>query len=374
MEPGKSVLETLGLKPLFDNFFYQKKVLITGHTGFKGAWLSLWLQQLGAEVFGYSLEPPTDPNIFDLAEIGKGMVSHIDDIRNYSSLLAFMKKIEPNIVFHLAAQPIVRRSIQDPIETYSTNVTGTINLLEATRQVDSVNVLVNVTTDKCYKTSELLRGYTEDDPLGGDDPYSSSKACSEIVTAAYRTSFFSKGNISGNNVAIATARAGNVIGGGDWAEDRLIPDCIRAFLRGEKVLIRNKESVRPWQHVLEPLSGYLLLASKLSTDGSEYAEAWNFGPTESDTNSVGKVVSMLVEKWGESAEWETDESLQPDETLMLRLNTSKARSRLNWQPQWGLEKGLYKTIEWYKMFQKDDKGLLGITLNQIEEYEESFFA
>ncbi len=335
-----------GLEMMKD-FWKGKRVFITGHTGFKGAWLSLWLQSLGAQITGYSLEPPTIPNLFSTATVESGMKSIYGDIRNYEFLRTIVQECKPEIVFHLAAQSLVRKSYQNPLETYATNIMGTANLLEMVRHVDSIKAIVNVTSDKCYENKETTQGYREDDQLGGYDPYSNSKACAELITTAFRRSFF--GCEASREILIATARAGNVIGGGDWAEDRLIPDCIRAVAKGQKVVIRNPNAYRPWQHVLEPLYGYLLLAEKLFL-GERVDEGWNFGSEDGDVKSVEWIVNEMLQCWGENARWELDGGHHPHEAQYLKLDCSKAKKRLGWKPTWDLKKALNYTIAWYKAF------------------------
>lgn len=331
-------------------FWQGKRVLVTGHTGFKGGWLCLWLQSMGARVVGYSLAPPSNPNLFQAARVGTGMTSIIGDILDSTMLQSAMAEHAPEIVFHLAAQALVRRSYADPAQTYATNVMGTVNVLEAVRQSGSVKVMVNVTSDKCYENREWPWGYRESDPMGGYDPYSSSKGCAELVTAAYRNSFFNPARFGEHGVVLASARAGNVIGGGDWAEDRLIPDIIRAIGRGEAARIRYPNAIRPWQHVLEPLSGYLLLAQKLWSQGTPYAEGWNFGPGDDDARPVAWVVDKLVEQWGEGASWSLAEGAQPHEANYLKLDCSKARSALGWKPRWDLATALQNVAAWYKSY------------------------
>ena len=350
------------------SFWRGKRVFLTGHTGFKGSWLSLWLQQLGAELTGYSLNPPTQPSLFDKAVVGRGMRSIIGDIRDSVKLISAVRDAAPHIVIHMAAQPLVRRSYADPVETYSTNVMGTVHLLEAVRQCDSVRAVVNVTTDKCYENREWLWPYRENEAMGGYDPYSSSKGCAELVTAAYRTSYFNANDFAQHQVALASARAGNVIGGGDWAQDRLVPDIMAAFARKEPVLIRNPHAVRPWQHVLEPLRGYLTLAERLFTDGSSYAEAFNFGPREEDAQPVEWVVSKIAAKWGSSAVWNVDLGAHPHEASFLRLDISKASHRLNWRPVLNLDAALQLTVDWTRA-DLENKDLRGLTLAQINDYQ-----
>ena len=349
------------------SFWRGKKVFLTGHTGFKGGWLSLWLQQLGADVTGYALSPPTDPSLFEVAGVAGGMNSVIGDIRDGAVLMKAMQEAAPDIVIHMAAQPLVRRSYVDPVETYSTNVMGTVHLLEAVRQTKSVRAVVNVTSDKCYENKEWVWSYRENEPMGGFDPYSNSKGCAELVTSAYRNSFYDPAKYGEHGVALASARAGNVIGGGDWAEDRLIPDILSAISLGEPVLIRNPHSVRPWQHVLEPLSGYLQLAQKLFEDGVIYAEGWNFGPSDEDAKPVQWIVEQLTQKWGDGASWQTDKGDHPHEAHYLKLDCSKAKMKLDWQPRWHLGEALEMIVDWQRAWlAKED--MRRFTLNQIEQY------
>jgi CDP-glucose 4,6-dehydratase len=360
-------MEGLGVNP---SFWRGKKVFLTGHTGFKGSWLSLWLQQLGADLTGYALLPPTNPNLFDGAHVGQGMKSVIGDIREGALLANAMHEATPDIVIHMAAQPLVRRSYADPVETYSTNVMGTVHLLEAVRQTPSVRAVVNVTTDKCYENKEWVWGYRECEPMGGFDPYSSSKGCAELVTSAYRNSFFGANDQGRHGVALATARAGNVIGGGDWAEDRLIPDILRAITAGRPVNIRNPFATRPWQHVLEPLSGYLVLAERLYVDGSAFAEAFNFGPAEEDAKPVQWIVEQLTQQWGEGANWNLDGSTHPHEAHYLKLDCSKARASLGWRPRWRLGEALQAIVTWHKAqgALKSGQDMRALCLQQINVY------
>lgn len=345
-------------------FWKDKKVFLTGHTGFKGAWLSLWLQDCGAILAGYALAPNTKPNLFDAALVADGMESIIGDLRDLEKITKAMSDFSPDVVIHMAAQPLVRLSYMNPVDTYSTNVMGTVNLLEAVRRTPSVKAVVNVTTDKCYENKEWIWGYRENEPMGGYDPYSSSKGCSELVTAAYRNSFF---NYSGST-KIASARAGNVIGGGDWAEDRLIPDVLKAFENSEPVVVRNPSATRPWQHVLEPLSGYLVLAEHLYNDGDKYAEAWNFGPEDGDAQPVRVIIEYLVEYWGAGASWIHDESEQPHEAQLLKLDISKSKKLLQWGPTWTLYSALDCIVEWHKEWLKDGD-VKQISLEQIHRFE-----
>lgn len=355
------------------SFWSGKRVFLTGHTGFKGAWLSLWLQQLGAELTGYSLQPPTQPSLFDKAGVDREMRSIIGDIRDGVGLMSAVREAAPDIVIHMAAQPLVRRSYADPVETYSTNVMGTVHLLEAVRQCDGVRAVVNVTTDKCYENREWLWPYRENEAMGGYDPYSSSKGCAELVTAAFRNSYFNANDFAQHQVALASARAGNVIGGGDWAQDRLVPDIMAAFAREEPVLIRNPHAVRPWQHVLEPLRGYLTLAERLFTGGSSYAEAFNFGPREDDAQSVEWIVRNIAAKWGDTAVWGVDSGSHPHEASFLRLDISKASHHLNWRPVLNLDTALQLTVDWTRA-DLESKDLRVLTLAQINDYQARFAA
>ena len=345
-------------------FWNGKKVFLTGHTGFKGSWLSLWLQSCGTIITGYSLEPKIKLNLFDLALVENGMKSIIGDIRDLQKLKKTMIDFSPDMVIHMAAQPLVRTSYKDPEDTYSTNVMGTVNLFEAVRETSSVKAVVNVTTDKCYENKERTLGYSEDEPMGGNDPYSSSKGCSELITKAYRNSFFS----DYDSANIASARAGNVIGGGDWAEDRLIPDIFKSFKEKKPILIRNPNAIRPWQHVLEPLSGYLLLLEKLYSQGENWAQGWNFGPKDEDVKQVNKIVAYLIEKCGHKENYIKDNSTQPHEAQLLKLDISKAKHQLNWDPKWDLFKALDSIIEWNNGF-NNGEDIRTLTLKQINEFE-----
>jgi len=358
-------MEGLEVNPAF---WKGKRVLLTGHTGFKGSWLSLWLQSMGAQVVGYALAPPTNPSLFEVAEVGQGMTSIIGDIRDLEHLRAVFAEHRPEIVIHMAAQPLVRYSYIEPVETYSTNVMGTVNLLEAVRSTDSVKAVVNVTTDKCYENREWAWGYRENEAMGGYDPYSSSKGCAELVTAAYRNSYFHPEKYKTHSVALATGRAGNVIGGGDWAEDRLIPDIMRAITEGSPVNIRNPHAIRPWQHVLEPLSGYLLLAQKLYEEGAGYAEGWNFGPNDEDAKPVQWIVERLTKAWGEGASWVLDGGDHPHEAHYLKLDCSKAKMRLGWHPRWHLQTTLASTIRWNKQWIAGEN-MKTVSLQQITDYQ-----
>lgn len=324
-------------------FWRDKRVLLTGHTGFKGGWLSLWLQSLGANMRGVALAAPTRPSMFDVARVADGMEHRIADIRDFAAVKAQMDEFQPEIVLHMAAQPLVRLSYHQPVETYATNVMGTVHVLEAARQAGSVKAIVNVTTDKCYENREWVWGYREEEPMGGHDPYSNSKGCAELVSSAYRKSFLGKAGI-----AMATARAGNVIGGGDWAQDRLLPDILRALQQRQSVLIRNPHAIRPWQHVMEPLSGYLVLAERLYRHGQLDAEGWNFGPRDEDARPVQWIVERLCKTWGDGANWTLQPGEHPHEAGFLKLDISKARQRLGWAPRWTLETALERITEWHR--------------------------
>ncbi len=343
-------------------FWSGKRVFLTGHTGFKGGWLSLWLQSLGADVQGLALGPSGPHNLFTEANVAQGMASAIGDIRDLDTIKRTMAGFRPDIVIHMAAQPLVRLSYSEPVETYATNVMGTVHLLEAVRQTPGVRVVVNVTTDKCYENKEWAWGYREDEPMGGYDPYSNSKACAELVSSAFRQSFFQQGG-----PALATARAGNVIGGGDWASDRLVPDILRAFERNEPVVIRNPHSTRPWQHVLEPLAGYLTLAQRLWEGGAAFAEGWNLGPRDEDARPVQWIVEQLVDCWGRGARWQLDGGTHPHEANYLKLDISKARARLGWQPSWRLADALQHIVTWHQAW-LDQQDVRALCLKQIAQY------
>jgi CDP-glucose 4,6-dehydratase len=328
------------------SFWKGKKVYLTGHTGFKGSWLSLWLQNMGVIVKGYSLEVNTQPALFVQANVASEMKSEIGDIRNLEQLTKSMVSFSPDILIHMAAQPLVRLSYQEPVDTYTTNVIGTVNVLEAARKCSDLKAIISVTTDKCYENKEWEWGYRENEPMGGHDPYASSKGCAELVTSAYRRSFFS----TEHTASLASARAGNVIGGGDWAEDRLIPDILRAFEKSEPVVIRNPLSTRPWQHVLEPLSGYLVLAQELFLNGDEFAEGWNFGPKDEDCKPVSWILDKMVESWGGNASWSLDKKNSPHEAGFLKLDCSKAAIRLKWKPKWDLQLTLKSIVDWHQIY------------------------
>ena len=344
-------------------FWKDKKVFLTGHTGFKGSWLSLWLQSMGAQVKGYALSPPTTPALFTEANVAEGMDSEIGDIRDLDATINSMNAFDPDVLIHMAAQPLVRLSYYEPVLTYATNVMGTVHVLEAARKCPNLQCIVNVTTDKCYENREWEWGYRENEPMGGHDPYSNSKGCAELVTSAYRKSFFN----NKDGAAIASVRAGNVIGGGDWAEDRLIPDVLRAFEKNETVVIRSPEAIRPWQHVLEPLSGYLVLAQELWQRGNEFAEGWNFGPKDDDSQTVEWIVQKLVEYWGDGANWKLDTKPQPHEAQYLKLDISKARPRLHWTPTWNLGKSLNQIVNWHRAWLSRDN-IRQYCQNEIDTY------
>ncbi len=352
------------------NPWHNRRVFLTGHTGFKGGWLALWLASKGAIVRGYALDPWTEPNLFTEARIGTVIEDLRGDIRDSSALNSALTSFAPEVVFHLAAQPLVRYSYSDPIGTYETNVIGTAHVLDAVRRTPSVRAVVSVTTDKCYENIEdPHHSYVETDPLGGYDPYSSSKACAELVSAAFRSSYFHPAKIADHRVAIATARAGNVIGGGDWSTDRLIPDLVRGFLVNQPVRIRRPHAIRPWQHVLEPVLGYIQLAEKLlSPDPARYATAFNFGPSEDDAQTVEWIVQHMTKTWGDNATWVLDEDPGPHEAGYLKLDASRARRELAWHPRLHLETALDWLVAWYKAWQSG-ADMYRFTLNQIATYE-----
>lgn len=364
MEVWGGTLENLGVKT---DFWQGKKVVLTGHTGFKGSWLAIWLKSMGANVIGISLDPPTSPSLYEKANVADGMISLRQDIRDADAIKDLFIQHQPEIVFHLAAQPLVRYSYDHPVETYATNVMGTLHVLEGIRHIDSVKSAIMVTTDKCYENKEWCWGYRENEPMGGYDPYSSSKGATELLIASYRNSYFADQRTT---TGIASVRAGNVIGGGDWAKDRLIPDIVRAFLQHEPVHIRNPHAIRPWQHVLEPLAGYLMLAEKLFVD-HQYAQAWNFGPYDNDARSVEWIVKKIADKW-EDADWVIDQGDHPHEAHYLKLDCSKAHTELGWKPAWDLETALTKIIDWYKSEQT--AGVEALCLQQIAAYTNDMMA
>ena len=344
-------------------FWQGRRVLVTGHTGFKGSWLSLWLNSMGAKVGGLALPPPSDPSLFDLARLSEVVDHAVGDVRDFEVVKARVAGFRPDVIIHLAAQPLVRFSYHEPALTYATNVMGTLHVLEAARQLDCVRAIVNVTTDKCYENQEWEWGYREVEPMGGDDPYSSSKACSELVSSAYRTSFMKQAGI-----ALATARAGNVIGGGDWAEDRLIPDILRALGRKEVVKIRMPSATRPWQHVLEPSSGYLVLAQALVNHGETFEEAWNFGPEDSSVQPVRWLVDRLCTAWGDGAAWEEERQDELHEANFFKLDISKARRRLGWAPRWSIEETISRIVGWQRGWLRNED-VRDLTLAEIAQYQ-----
>jgi CDP-glucose 4,6-dehydratase len=351
------------------SFWQGKRVFLTGHTGFKGSWASLWLKDMGAELFGYSLPPETDPSLYQAAEIEKLFTKvWYEDIREPAKLEKALTESRADIVFHFAAQPLVRLSYDNPVETFDTNVMGTLHLLQGVRKTPSAKAIVIVTSDKCYENLEVERGYRENDPMGGYDPYSASKGCAEIVTASMRRSFFNPGS-SQTTQFIASARAGNVIGGGDWSKDRLIPDSVRSWSSGKPVIIRNPQSVRPWQHVLEPVSGYFQLAEKLFAEGAPWAEAWNFGPEGNDQQTVRFVLDRMRASWGESAAWEQDKTAQPHEAKLLYLDVEKSKQKLGWKPVWDIDRAIQYTCQWYVDFYKNKTSAKNLCLEQIRGFE-----
>lgn len=350
------------------SFWKGRRVFLTGHTGFKGSWLSLWLKTLGAEVTGFALDPPTAPNLFEQAAVIKDIRSIRGDIRDFDSLKSAIASANPSIVFHMAAQSIVRRSYADPIDTYSTNVMGTVNLFEALRSLKLRCAVVNVTSDKCYENREWIWGYREDEPMGGRDPYSNSKGCAELVTHAFRESFFPAESIAEHGLALGSARAGNAIGGGDWTSDQLIPDLMRSFLAGSPCSIRNPAAYRPWQFLMEPLRGYLMLAERLSRDGAAFASGWNFGPADEDARPVRWIADHLTAAWGSGASWVLDSGSHPHEAHALKLDASKARVQLHWHPVLPLSEALSWIVEWYKSYQTGSD-MRKVTLEQIARYE-----
>lgn len=354
-------------------FWQGKRVFLSGHTGFKGSWLSLWLQSLGADVSGFALAPPSQPCLFQAARVGAGMRSAIGDIRDADALRGALQAAQPQIVIHMAAQALVRYSYAHPVETYATNVMGLVNLFEAVRATPGIRAVLNVTSDKCYDNQEWPWGYRENEALGGYDPYSNSKACAELVTSAYRNSYFNPAQHAVHGVALGSGRAGNVIGGGDWAEDRLVPDMVRAIAAGQPVRIRSPHAIRPWQHVLEPLSGYLALAERLYTDGPAFAEPFNFGPHDTDARPVQWIVERLCAQWGDGAAWALDPAPQPHEATYLKLDCSKARARLDWQPRWPLARTLDHIVAWHKAHARGED-MRSVTLAQIATYQQTEIA
>ena len=348
-------------------FWKGKKILLTGHTGFKGSWMSLWLQELGTELVGFSKSVPTQPSLYEEANIQDGMTSIFGDIRRYEDLERVIREYKPEIIIHMAAQSLVRKSYQEPIETFSTNVMGTLNVFEAVREIGKSCIIINVTSDKCYKNVGKTSGYVETDTLGGHDPYSSSKGCAELITSSYNNSFFDS-NTNKSNISIASVRAGNVIGGGDWSEDRLIPDIMKGVIKNSTIRIRNPKSVRPWQFVLEPLQGYLLLTEKLAENSSEYNQAWNFGPNERDAKDVSFLIQKITEEWKDEINFEYETSEIFEEKLLI-LNSNKANKKLGWHPKMSLELTVKWIVEWYKKY-KEGEDMKKITEEQIKKYSQ----
>lgn len=352
------------------SFWRGKRVFLTGHTGFKGSWLSLWLDDMGAEVIGFSKDVPTKPSLFEVANVAARVKDLRGDIRDTCSVAAAMAEARPDIVIHMAAQSLVRPSYAEPAETISSNVLGTAHVLDAVRLTDSVRVAIVVTSDKCYDNREWVWGYRECDAMGGYDPYSASKGCAELVTAAYRNSYFNTAHHQLHRVGLASVRAGNVIGGGDWAEDRLVPDILRAFEATRPVVIRNPHAIRPWQHVLEPISGYLELAEKLWEEGPPFAEGWNFGPDTEDAKPVSWVVEKMVSAWGSGASWKLDDTDHPHEASWLKLDCSKANALLGWKPRWTLGQALERVVEWHRAWLAD-QDMQKYSVSQILDFEMS---
>ncbi|WP_458756104.1 CDP-glucose 4,6-dehydratase [Afipia sp. TerB] len=350
------------------SFWHNRKVFLTGHTGFKGSWLSMWLEAMGARVTGYALDPPTAPSLFEQARVRECIHSIRGDVRDFPRLKAAVAECDPDVIIHMAAQSVVRSGYEEPVETYSTNVMGTVHLLEAVRQLRRPCVVVNVTSDKCYANQEWVWGYRESDAMGGHDPYSNSKGCAELVTSAYRDSYFPPESLSQHGVALASVRAGNAIGGGDWTANQLVPDLIRAFIDRKPCRIRSPCAIRPWQFVLIPLHGYLLLCEKLAEEGGRFASGWNFGPADGDAKPVSWIADRLTNLWGDGALWTRDGATHPAEAQLLRLDTSKARAGLDWRPVLRLDQSLVWITEWYREFQAG-KDLQSLTRRQIERYE-----
>lgn len=364
MELWQSTMENMVIN---QTFWKDKKVLLTGHTGFKGSWLSLWLQKLGSDVIGFSRDIPTKPSLFELCNVADDMISIMGDICNIEHLRTVMTEHKPEIVIHMAAQSLVGRSYDNPLETFSTNVLGTVNVFEVIRKIRNVRVVINVTSDKCYENRESISGYKETDPMGGYDPYSCSKGCAELVTSSFRNSFFNPKEYDKHGIALASVRAGNIIGGGDWSPNRLVPDIMKGLIENQTVTIRNPSSVRPWQFVLEPLRGYLMLAEKLWHEGPRYVEGWNFGPDDQDVKPVFWLIEKISQKWGKKVNWNLNNTHNYHETNYLRLDCSKAKMKLGWSPKLNMEKTIEFVVEWYKQFEKN-QDVKGITEEQISKY------
>lgn len=354
-----------GMTDIEPEFWAGKRVMLTGHTGFKGSWLSIWLASMKAEVYGFALQPATSPSLYREALVADNLTSVIGDVRDLCAVQSAVESFKPEIIIHMAAQPLVRESYQYPVDTYATNVMGTVHLLEAAKNVDSVQVILNITSDKCYENKEWLWGYREDEPMGGYDPYSSSKGCSELVTSAYRRSFYEE-----RGIAVASARAGNVIGGGDWSADRLIPDIFRAIDKNQPVIIRNPYAIRPWQHVIEPLSGYLILIQKLYVQRQEFSQGWNFGPNDNDVYTVEWIANYIIKSWGDGVSWKLDENSHPHEANYLKLDISKSKLKLDWHPVWSLSTALEMVIDWHKCW-KSGSDIKQKCMEQISHYQES---
>ena len=353
----------VGIQKVNPKFWSNKKVFITGNSGFKGSWLSIWLKEIGAKVKGYSLEPDIDPNLFNEAKLFNEIETDFGDIRDLNRLQTSIVNFDPDILIHLAAQPLVHLSYKNPIDTYSTNVMGTLNVLEASKACKNLKAIIAVTTDKCYENKEINKGYRENDPMGGYDPYSSSKGCCEILISSYRRSFLN----NSSTPFLASARAGNVIAGGDWSKDRLVPDILNAFSNNEKVLVRNPSSIRPWQHVLDPLGGYLILAENLFSDGFHYAEPWNFGPEDEDCKSVKYITEKISEYWGEDSTWEVGNNGYFHEAKLLKLDITKAKTKLGWKPKWNLNQTLKNIVNWHKKW-INKENIRSVCSDEIKNY------
>ena len=349
------------------NFWKNKKVLLTGHTGFKGSWLSIWLKKMEVELIGFSKDIPTEPSLFELADVSKDMTSVMGDIRDFSSIQKAIQENQPDIIIHMAAQALVRESYNNPLETFSTNIMGTANVLEAVKNSKKTRVVINVTSDKCYENNSEKKSFSENSPMGGFDPYSSSKGCSELITSAFRNSFYNLEEFDLHKTSLSTVRAGNVIGGGDWAKDRLVPDIINNIQKNESTKIRNTKAIRPWQFVLEPLSGYLLLAEKMWEEGNEFSQAWNFGPNDEDCKSVRWILEKISKEWNDKFLWEDDTGENPHEASILKLNCEKAKKRLGWESKLNIDQALEWTVNWYKEFFKNSN-MKKYTEEQIDRF------
>jgi len=349
------------------NFWKDKKVLLTGHTGFKGSWLSIWLKKMEVELIGFSKNIPTEPSLFKLADVSKDMTSVMGDIRDFPSIQKIIQENQPDIIIHMAAQALVRESYNNPLETFSTNIMGTANVLEAVKNSKKTRVVINVTSDKCYENNSEQKSFSEDSPMGGFDPYSSSKGCSELITSAFRNSFYNLEEFNSHKLSLSTVRAGNVIGGGDWAKDRLVPDIINNIQKNESTKIRNTKAIRPWQFVLEPLSGYLLLAEKMWEEGNKFSQAWNFGPNDKDCKSVKWILEKISREWDDKVLWEDDTGENPHEASILKLDCEKAKNRLGWESKLNIDQVLEWTVNWYKEFLKNTN-MKKYTEEQIDRF------